>query len=89
MSSEVKRTHERLLALTPVHVEPGHSARYVSIGPMACGQTWFQYAVIAVPAETVPVSWRAPDVPSSLQAIVGSVALVIGLLKEEGFEWGC
>lgn len=35
---------------------------------------WFQYAVIAVPAAAVAVNWRAPDVPSSLHAIVGSVA---------------
>lgn len=41
---------------------------------------WFQYAVMAVPAGTVPVSWRAPEVPSSLQAIVVDVASVIGLL---------
>ena len=50
------------------------------MGPYGCGQTWFQYAVIASPAVTVAVSWRAPDVPSSLQWIVGSVASVIGLL---------
>ena len=45
---------------------------------------WFQNAVMGVPAATVPVSWRAPEVPSSLQASVVEVASVIGLLKKEG-----
>ncbi len=52
----------------------------LTMGPIAWGQTWFQYAVIAEPAATVAVSWRAPAVPSSLQARVGSVASWIGLL---------
>ena len=42
---------------------------------------WFQYAVMGVPAATVPVSWRAPDVPSSLEARVVAVASWMGLLE--------
>ena len=53
----------------------------VTIGPVLWGQGTFQYAVMSEPALIVAVSWRAPDVPSSLQAIVGSVAFWIGLLK--------
>ena len=52
----------------------------LTIGPYACGQTWFQYAVMADPAATVAVSCSALDVPSSLHASVGSDTLVIGLL---------
>ena len=51
------------------------------MGPMLWGQIWFQYAVILDPAATVAVSWRAPEVPSSLQAMVGSVASWMGLLN--------
>lgn len=53
----------------------------ITMGPKACGHTVFQYAVMAEPAATVAVSWSAPEVPSSLHAIVGSVASVIGLLR--------
>lgn len=51
-----------------------------TIGPVSCGQIWFQKAVMGEPAATVAVSWSAPEVPSSLQAMVGSVASWIGLL---------
>ena len=36
--------------------------------------------MIGVPAATLAVSCKAPELPSSLQARVGSVASVIGLL---------
>ena len=42
---------------------------------------WFQYAVMGSPALVVAVSWRAPEVPSSLQARVDAVASVMGLLQ--------
>ena len=53
------------------------------MGPVLCGQIWFQYAVMSEPAATVAVCWRAPAVPSSLQARVAAVASWMGLLYDE------
>ena len=36
---KIIHTQDRDLASTPVQDDPGHCARYVSIGPVLCGQT--------------------------------------------------
>lgn len=52
----------------------------LTIGPDDWDQFWFQKATTHEPADTGAVICIAPDVPSSLHAIVDDIGSVIGFL---------